>query len=84
MERLPRQSYTKEYREQAVKLGYVALAGVRRIASHPGLLTMQQITQHLRIVYVSRRGHHRMHALGLAIRADMRLHAEYHWLPFLV
>jgi hypothetical protein len=55
---------------------HIALAGIRRIAPHPPLLTMQQITQHLRIVYVGGGGHHRMHELGLAIRADMRLHAE--------
>jgi hypothetical protein len=62
---------------------HIALASICRIASNPPLCTMQQVRKDLAVVRVHSRGHH-VDELGLAIRADMRLHAEIPLVAFLV
>ena len=55
---------------------HVALPAVGRIAPHAGLLSMQQLRQHLAVMHIRRRGRHRMDQFGPAVHPDMGLHAE--------
>jgi hypothetical protein len=57
-------------------LNHIALPAVGGIAPHAGLLPMQQLGQHLAVMHMRRRGRHGMNQFGLAIHADMDLHAE--------
>lgn len=46
------------------------------VAPHPGFFAMEQVGQHLGIVNVRRRDHHRVNELGATVDTDMALHAE--------
>ena len=52
------------------------LAGVSRVSIYAPLVAMEQLRQRMLVVLISRCSNHRMDQLGLAVYADMRLHAE--------
>ncbi|KXK54720.1 MAG: hypothetical protein UZ07_CHB004002496, partial [Chlorobi bacterium OLB7] len=52
------------------------LAGVGRVAIDPVLVAMQQLRNRVLVMHVGRGGDDRMNQLGLAIDADVGLHAE--------
>ena len=61
----------------------VGLATVGLIAPHSGFLAMQEGSQHLAVGNIGGSGDHGVNELGLAVDANMGLHAEVP-LPFLV
>ena len=59
----------------------VALALVGPIAPDAGLVSVQQVGQHRRVVHIGGRRHHGVDELALAVHADMRLHPEIPLVP---
>jgi hypothetical protein len=59
------------------------LAGVDGVAIHSLFVAMQQLRDAVLVMLVGRRGHHRVDQPGLAIHADMSLHAEVPLVPLL-
>lgn len=55
---------------------HVTLPTIGRVAPLAGLLSMQQVRQHLAVMYICRRGRDRMNQLGPAVYSNMGLHAE--------
>src|SRR5665213_4378526 len=60
----------------------LTLALIGTIAPHAGLIAMQNVWDGSAIMHIGRRRRHRMDNLGLAVDADVRLHAKIPLIDF--
>ena len=61
---------------------HLTLAGVGRVAPHPGFFAVQQVRQCLAVMHIRRRRNHRMDQFGPTVDTDMRLHAKVPQIAF--
>jgi hypothetical protein len=66
----------KVFRIRRVFTDNVALPHIGRVAPYPGFFAMQQVSQHLAVMHVRRRGRDRMDQLRPAVDANVAFHAE--------
>ena len=71
-------------RVRSVLPDHIGLAPIGLVAPDAGLVSMQQIVQHLAVGDVGRGGDDGVDDLGFAVDPDMRFHSETPLISFLV
>ncbi len=66
-----------------VEPDHLALPSIGRIAPHAGLLPMQQLGQHLTVMYIRRVGCHGVDQFGPTVYPNVSFHAEVPLVAFL-
>lgn len=64
-------------------LNHVARPAIGGVSPHTGLLSVQQLGQHLIVMHIRRRGRHRMDQHGPTVYPEMGRHAERLLVPLL-